>query len=262
MLSSIRFGHSLSYRVSEEFSVGGSIYVDYATWETKVAFDTPGTSDGYLSVEDEDPAVGAMASFMYTPGDTTRIGVTYRSKVVHNFKDKPDTRFSGVSDVIGDIEAEFELPQMVLVGVRQELTPKLAILMSGSWEEWSKFGELQVKTRAGEDDIDRNYDDTYSVGIGLEYQLTDEWLLMCGYKYDSSVQTRSTRTADLPHSSQRRYAVGAEYKYSKKMTIGVAYEYADLGTPKLDQTGNLSGTISGEYAQYIQFFTLSCTYNF
>ena len=67
-------------------------------------------------------------------------------------------------------------------------------------------------------------------------------MLQCGISYDTSPTSSEYRTADMPVDRQVRYAVGTTYQFSKKLTIGTAFEYADYGSAKINHD-----SLKGEY---------------
>ena len=56
------------------------------------------------------------------------------------------------------------------------------------------------------------------------------------------------------------YGIGTEYKYSEKITLGFAFEHVDLGKQNLNQSNNLGRSASGEYDNYINFYTVNLNY--
>ena len=148
-------------------------------------------------------------------------------------------------------------PQQVFFGIRQDITDDFALLGSANWQDWSDFGESPATINNKNIGIDRELDDTWGAGLAFEYKLNSEWLLTCGYHYDSAMMDTSTRTADLPTGKIHRYGIGTEYKYSEKITFGMAFERADFGTTNYSQADVTGATRSGEYDGHIDFYTFN-----
>ncbi|MDD7983814.1 OmpP1/FadL family transporter [Lentisphaera marina] len=260
-LQSINLTPSLAFKINDKWSVGFGIVFDYATVDIEMKVNTLGPGDGTLEVEDEDLAVGSIVSLMYEPDDKTRFGLTYRSKIEHDFDDTIKAS-NFVPSFSPQVDVEINTPQQVLFGVRHQLNEDLAILGSANWQEWSDFGEMPTDINGNRLGVDKELDDTWGAGIAFEYNLNSDWLLMCGYHYDSAMMDTSNRTADLPTGNIHRYGIGTEYKYSEKMTIGFAFEHVDLGSPNISQTNgiNSGNTLSGDYDNYINFYTVSVNY--
>ena len=67
------------------------------------------------------------------------------------------------------------------------------------------------------------------------------------------------RTAELPSDRQIRYAVGAQYHWSERLTIGGAFEYIDLGDARI----NNPTILTGEYEDNRLFvIALNLSYKF
>jgi long-chain fatty acid transport protein len=83
----------------------------------------------------------------------------------------------------------------------QKLTEKISLLANVGWQNWSKFGKLDVAV-------------------------------------NSNTQTNATpdanRTPSLPVDRQWRYATGLQFMPAKNVTIAAAYEFVDLGSAPIN----------------------------
>ena len=129
----------------------------------------------------------------------------------------------------------------VRVGAYHELNDQWALLGSVGWEDWSQFDELVISVGAGGASIPTKWRDTYKFSIGVHYRPKRDWLYQAGITYDTSPVSDGNRTADLPSDRQIRYAIGAQYKWSERLTIGGAFEYIDLGDAAIDNPDILTG---------------------
>ena len=66
--------------------------------------------------------------------------------------------------------------------------------------------------------------DTWHFSGGIHSRLSNLWLLQCGLAYDTSPVSSGDRTADMPADRQLRYAIGALYTRSEKLTISTQLE--------------------------------------
>ena len=249
VLQSLNLTPSIAYKINDKWSIGAGLVIDYAILEMKFAL-----AGGQVRLEDESIALGGIFSTYYRPTKETSMGLTYRSEIKHEFEDTVNTRGGVIPGLIKDFSMDNYTPQQFLFGIRHELSNDLALLGSANWQEWSRFGKSPTTVNGISIGIDRELDDTWGAGIGLEYKLNEDWLLTCGHHYDSAMMDTATRTADLPTGNIHRYGFGAEYKYSDKITIGFAYEHVDLGKPNLNQSNALGRTASGQYDNYINLY--------
>jgi long-subunit fatty acid transport protein len=80
--------------------------------------------------------------------------------------------------------------------------------------------------------------------------------------YASSPVSQSDRLAFLPLDRQIRYGTGVRYAVAEDLTIGVSYEYLDLGSAKLTNDSG-GGTLSGKYDDNkVQFIALTVSKSF
>jgi long-chain fatty acid transport protein len=269
-----------AYRINKYLSVGAGVSMVVSNYEAKAALRNlePGNPpDGRLKFEDYDVGYGANAGLMIEPKDGTRFGITYRSKVDLEYKDKPD--LNGVGPLLqaalnatglagSKVKLDMEIPQAVMASAYHELTDKLAIMGNVGWQNWSSFGNIDVSidsdtsTRATQD---LGYDDTWHFALGAQYRITEPWLLSIGAAYDTSpVDSGKKRTPALPLDRQTRFGAGVQYELDQNLTLGAAYEYLDLGDGNINQTGgNLRGNLKGDYEKnHIHFIGLNVVWKF
>jgi len=88
--------------------------------------------------------------------------------------------------------------------------------------------------------------------------------LSLGFAYDTSpVDHKVNNSPSLALDRQYRYACGAQYDWSEDLTIGVAYEFLDLGEGKLEKSGHLTGDLAGKFdPYYIHVVTLNMSWKF
>ena len=96
--------------------------------------------------------------------------------------------------------------------------------------------------------------DTWHISGGIHYNLSEPWMLMAGYGYDSSASTDSNRSLDLPVDAQHRFSGGAQWSADEKTTFSFAYLFANRGKAKVEEVGILSGRVIGEYSSHNAHF--------
>ena len=252
-----------AYRINKYLSVGGGISMVVSEYNAKTALRNlePGSSDGKLNFEDTDVGFGGNAGVLISPREGTRFGITYRSKVDLEYKDKPD--LSGVGPLLqaalnltglagSTVKLDMELPQAVLTSAYHEFTDKLAIMGNVGWQNWSSFGNIDVSIDSDTSTSatqDLGYDDTWHFALGAQYRIAKPWLLSIGAAYDTSpADSAKKRTPALPFDRQYRLAAGLQYEINSDVTLGAAYEYLDLGDANIDRTGGiLRGDLKGKY---------------
>lgn len=265
---------NLGYKVSDKLSLGGGVNVVYGSLTQTMDWNNnPGgignRLDSRIKIDDSDVGYGFNLSFLYEFSPSTRVGMTYMSEVEFEFEDAVETsRLSGLpSHLLGDarVDLDMSLPQAISLSLYHQLNEQWALLASTGWQEWSEFGKTDlIFAQSGSVTDDRNFDDTWSAGVGFHYQLSDPWKLMAGIHYDSSPVSNSNRTIDMPLDRQIRYAIGAQYEYSHDITLSAAYELLDAGKAKVEQSGlPRQGSLRGEFeTNFIHIFNINASWKF
>ena len=248
----VSFLPSIAYKVTDKLSLGASLNAMYGSYENKVAINNivPAFGDGQLKLDDNTWGWGVNLGVLYEIDDRTRLGLTWNSEVDLDFE--APAQFSnlapGLSTVLGNrgllnsrIKVGIRIPQQVMGSVFAQVNDRWAVLGSVGWQQWSKFGQVQL----GIDNTNNptslttnlNFDDTWHVAAGAQYRLSDPWLLNFGIAYDSGFQGGSTVSPLLPVDSAWRFGIGAQQQLSRASFWGFAAEYLYGGSLDTLQTG-------------------------
>ncbi|MGH7725255.1 MAG: OmpP1/FadL family transporter [Candidatus Eiseniibacteriota bacterium] len=255
----ISFMPAVAYRVSERFSLGAGVNVMYGIFDFKGAVNNLGAiaPDGSLALEDKDVGFGGQLGALYEISERTRLGATYTSPLKLDFEDTPE--FSGLSpgfqavlDGAGitstPITLGITVPQGVMGSFFHSFGGKLALLGNVGWQQWSRFGKVQITADSTTLVQDRKYKDTWHGALGAQIQSSSAWRWSVGFAYDSNVVEDADRTPDLPLGPATRIAFGVQHPVSEKFEIGAGYTGALAGTLPLDQErGPLTGRLAGAY---------------
>jgi long-chain fatty acid transport protein len=197
-----------------------------------------------ISIDGTDTQVSFNLSALFEPGEKTRVGVTYVS----------ETEFDYAGDVVRNpgsltapVNTTLTLAQFLRVGVYHDFNPKVAILGTLGWEDWSALESQFVSVgTVGPATIPRNWEDTYRYAVGVHYRVADPWMVRFGVTYDTSPTRAEDRTADLPVDRQLRFGAGFQHDRGDLFSYGVELVYADLGDAEIDSSGFL-GDLVGSY---------------
>ncbi len=259
-LQVLRFGPSVSYRVNDWLSVGGTVAMNYTTFGLRVAVLNPlGGPDGKLRISDADEWEPTwLVSAMLEPTETTRIGLVYFSEL-DNDDLGGDISLGGFGS---SVDVKFKLPQGAIASLRQEVTDALTMFATVAWIDFSEFESIALDT-VFTVELETHFRDTISYGVAAEYELNPEWTVSAGILYSSSPVSQSNRLAALPLDRQVRYGTGVRYHLDETTTVGLSYEYLDLGSSKLSSTGPGGETIAGDYHRNkVQFLALTLSKSF
>jgi long-chain fatty acid transport protein len=256
---------TIAYKVNDWLSVGAGagLTLGYLSADLRVNNKDPALGDGKMELDDTDFAVQGNFGIMLNPTPSTRIGLRYLSETEIDFEDDPHfTRVSPqtkvVTDLIQGLDIGLNMPQSVMLGVFHDLNDKWAILGSVGWEQWSRFGmvDISVRDTPEETTADLKYEDVYHVGVGAQYQYDSKWRYSAGVSYDSALSKGKHRSAMIPMGEMTRFGGGVEYRKRDDLTIGAAADIMWEGDLSLSNDSD-GGTLSGEYENvFLAFFTV------
>jgi long-chain fatty acid transport protein len=262
-----QFQPSVGYKVNDWLSVGAgaAATLGYLRDKMRVAplFGEEG-KDGKLRISDSDWAMQYNLAVMLEPTDSTRIGIRYLSETDLNFKDAPDV--SGI-DLPDPDDTDFEtassglklgikMPQTIHAAIHHQWNDDLALLGSVGWEEFSRFGKVQV----GLDDtgirttLDEGFRDVWHFGVGAEYKYKPKWELTAGFSLDSSMSSDSTRPIVIPMGTLYRYAIGFKHKVRDDLTIGGGFTWVWEGNLPVKETSGVNGKYDRVSLSFLSFY--------
>lgn len=269
----LALGLPVAVRVNDWLSVGAGLNILYGKLKVRTAINNNGLGllepypDGKVELKDDEVGYGGNFGILVEPAAGTRFGLQYLTKVDLDFEDQADVtglrpevnaalRNRGLLN--GRVKYGITLPRSIMFSAYHELTEQWTLLGNIGWQQWSEFGKQNLSFSSLDADftIDEDLNDTWHVALGFQYRLNSLWLLTGGVAYDSSPVNTRHRQPDFPEDRQIRVGVGAQYQWNKDITLGVAYEYENLGQAQIDQAGGtLQGPLKGDYSDnYLNYF--------
>ncbi len=277
-LLGLSFLPSAAWRFNENLSLGVSLNAMYGKFENKVAVNNIIGPDGRLSLDDNAWGFGANVGLLYEVDSGTRFGITYTSPVKLDFKAK--AQWNDLGPVIqtllasrGLLDANVDLgvtvPQGVNASVYHEIDPRWAILGSVGWQQWSKFGEVDVGVDSNNPiglTTKLDFKDTWHGAGGAQYNLSDGWMLNGGIAYDSGFQDNNAVALALPANAAWRFGIGGQKEQSKAFNWGLSLEYLYGGDLHTNISGSVPvllggrGNVVGSFNS-VNFFFLAANFN-
>ena len=266
---------SIAYKLTDKFSLGGGVTAMYGSYKNQVAINNvnPAFGDGRLRLDDTDWGWGVNLGLLYEITEGTRLGLTWNSQVDLDFS--APAQFSNLAPVLStvlnnrgllnsNIKVGIKVPQQLMGSVFAQVSDRWAVLGSVGWQQWSKFGQVQLGIDNSLNPLstttDLDFKDTWHFALGAQYRLSDPWRLNFGVAYDSEFQDGSSVSPLLPLNSAWRFGVGAEHQVSETFFWGVATEYLYGGTLDTDLQSTLPvelggrGNVVGSYDNLSTFF--------
>lgn len=251
-IKAINVNPSVAFRVNEIVALGFGI--NYVKFEADlrgmqpVPAALPARVDVKSKLSGDDAGWGwnAGAIFQLTPA--TRAALTYRSRID--------------LDVEGNVEAgpsatpakvSIELPDTASLAIAHQATDRLQILADYTWTGWSSIPRLNVQHRtfgATLTDEQLGFEDSYRIGLGMQYQYTDALRLRAGLAYDQSpVHNAADRTVRLPDADRTWLALGFNYKLNKQTSIDAGYAHLFFDKESIDRRTVLGTTPTSQFVK-------------
>ena len=251
-LLTISMSPTLAVRVTDWLSIGAGPMVSYGVldWKLKVAFPAGSESNVRLDKLDDWQATGRVGLVLH-PRDDFALSIYYNGKTDFSLNGS----FKGPAGLSPDLDLDLPLVQFVELSAYWQATDRIALLGTLNWEDWSDADTVQVTLGGVSTGATLGFNDTFKIGLGANYRLTDDWLLQTGLMYDSSALKNKDRTAALPIDEQIRFAFGAQHDWSDSLKLGLSFVYLNLGGGEI-RKGGLRGDYDRNHA-FVFGMTLS-----
>jgi long-chain fatty acid transport protein len=283
-LKTININPSLAYKVNNHLSVGAGFNMQYIDVKLTQYIDqgslcvptqqqlqaggfpgadpalcaglTPQGSDAFAKVEGDNWAGGYNVGLLYEPIPSTRIGLSYRSKIQQNLTGKARFRdtipqFSSFNIFVKtDVSADVDLPQTASLSVYHDLNSRWSVMGDATWTGWGNFDELRIGYDSFQPDtvVDESWDDVWRFSLGVDYRYNSSWTFRVGTAYDESpIPDSEHRTPRIPGDDRIWTALGFGYQATESLGIDVAYTHLFVDEPKINSGEPTTGNLNGEY---------------
>jgi long-chain fatty acid transport protein len=261
-LAVIEANPTVSYSFGNMVSIAGGVRMLYADATVKSDGSDIGLS---LSRDMEGDTVewGWNVALAVKPTEKLNVSATYRSHVDLDFEDDAALRFGPVNAIF-DADVSVPVPAVLALSVAYDVLDNLNVELTWDRTFWSEYEDLDfnfspvIQGNPFEAVMVRDWDDTDAYRIGITWAVNDTWTLMGGFAYDENPAPEENIGFELPDSDAWIYSLGAQYKVSEKMDLGIAalYDYKESRTVEND---NINGKFSNASALLV---TVGMNYRF
>jgi len=254
---------SVSYKINDQFSVGGGIQMQYLSGRlTRQA--SPLAANSLVDLSADDFAYGGVLGALYKYSDKGRIGINYRSQVQHKLEGSVEITGAGAGNADYNAHADLTTPDVVSLGWYHELNDTWSVMSDIAWTNWSVFDKLDVvreSTGATTSTTEYHWDDTMFYSFGVNYQYDEQVKLQTGVAYDEGAASDEYRTAGIPDTNRYWFSVGAEYKATDMLTWNAGYSYLYGEDAKVNETTKNS-SFSGTFEPSVHILSVGLSVNF
>ncbi|MUI53837.1 outer membrane protein transport protein [Aliivibrio fischeri] len=218
-IKSVNFALTTSYRINEQWSVGGGIDVIYGSGTLK--------REAVIT----HPVAGELLRQSLVDIDATGTGIGFNLGTVYELDER--NRFGFSYHYSPEIEAEdgnqkvtLPLPDMLeFSGYHEIKDTKFAVHYSVQYIGWSDFDKIEFTNNpSGLSESVYDWQNGMHYAIGGTYFLNDAWTLRAGYMYDTAAQDELT-SISVPDSDRQWFSAGFSYHFEKKHTVDFGFTY-------------------------------------
>lgn len=228
-LKVIEVNPSASYKVSDQFAVGGGLRFIYS--EGVVNSDGGVIKPLKREMEGSTIEFGYNLALTYKPTADINMAATYRSKIDLGEEGEANLYISGVGKQF-DASVKVPLPAALNLAVSKTWEDKYTVEVNYERTYWSAYKELDFNygtpiQAALYDSFDaskpKNWNDTDTFRVGITAKVNDTVTVMAGYAKDETPVDKKYVSYELPDSDANIYSVGVRVKANENLSWGVAY---------------------------------------
>lgn len=272
-LESLDLTFSTSFKINDQFSIGGSLIAQRTSAELNQAIDfgtilasptngavLPQEADGFGGLKGDDWGYGFALGLLWKPTASDRIGINYHSQIDHTLEG--DAKFlvpSNILPLLGGAflnqngQADFDTPWFLTGSWWHTVNDRLSLGADVSFTHWSSFKQLKIiYADAAMTPFTSaqafNWDNTWFYSFGGEYRLDDEWTLRAGVAYDQTPTNDVTRTPRVPDGDRTWLSIGVGFRPSDNLRFDAGFVHLWVADGKIDHTSSTFSHLVGTFS--------------
>lgn len=260
---------TVSYQMGEMFSVAGGVRMLYSSAKLSNYAVRSDTGIAVNRAMDGDTVEwGWNLAASLRPMDNMNLSVTYRSNVDLDLDGDVNMGTNYPQPYAMNTGGSVSVPAPAVLSISMAYTiDKATVDLTWDRTFWSEYESINFQYDTPvthpvlalyNQPIPKNWEDSDSYRIGLSYELNPTWTLMAGFAYDETAIPDATLGFELPDSDSFLYSLGARYRVSEQMEVGVAYLY-DYKTSRSVSNDTINGTFTDASAHLL---TVGLSYDF
>lgn len=258
----------LAYKVSDKLSIGGGPNFQLYTADFSTMVDGSGgvhpaiATDLESRIKANSLAVGFNVGLEYQMTPATRIGLSYRSAIVHKFNGdstlttpNPQVLNAVVAalNLSGpDGKASFKIntPSIGTIAVAHQATDNLELYGSAMHIGWSRFRSTTVNYANGfpQTIVDNDWNNSWYIAAGAGYKFSPDLTVRTGIAYDWTPTPLKVRNPRAPNANRIYAGVGFSYQINPAVKFDLSYAHCFFDDAPIALAGGNNiprGTLNG-----------------
>lgn len=248
---------ALSWRLNDQWSVGGALGINYTMTESEAAINNQGPIDGKLQAKLDGIGTNFSVSTLWEMDEHTRFGAVYTSEATSTLKGSLDYKTPGPAliararqgKLAGDIEVDNTLPQRANAGVYHDLASGGYVTADVMWMDFSEFGTSSVSLEGKDLNVGPNggFQDFHGGSLGYGFPVSNGQRFAVGAFYVTSPVDKDKRSIALPLDRIWGIGAGVQTKRSNGSTVDLNVDLVNTGAAPVDTGPSLvRGRVAGE----------------
>ncbi|MEA1954580.1 MAG: OmpP1/FadL family transporter [Campylobacterota bacterium] len=252
-LQNVEINPVASYKVNDNFSVGGGVRLVYSMG--KVYSDGGDLGVPYKrEMEGDTLAFGYNLALAWKPTSDIAVGITYRSKIDLDEEGEANLYLGNIGQQY-DASVSVPIPAALNIGISKTWDETLTVEFVYERTFWSAYETLDFEydediqpglVSAFDNAKPKDWVDTNTFRLGLTYEMNEKLTLMGGYAYDETPVPVKTLSYELPDSDAHIFSGGFKYKQTDQLSWGAAVLYDKKESRTLEVGENENGIV-GEF---------------
>lgn len=286
-LQTVNVGLVLAGKIADDWSIGAAVDWQHARLTRTSAIDfgsicfgtvgpaicpslglLPQAADGQVGLSGNSDAWGYDVGVLYSVPEIIRIGLSYRSKVSHDFRgtasfDVPPAAApllaTGAFQNTG-VATSLVFPENVSVAAAYQAMENVTLYGSLTWTRWGRIDRflVQFDNPAQPAQLETlGWSSSIGGGIALDYRPNNELTLSSGIAYDPTPIPGDRRQAILPQGDNLIFGAGVTWNVATSAYIIASYNYYLQRGLSIEQSAQAAGTLRGSYSNRVQGFGVS-----
>ncbi len=268
---------TLAYKVNDNFSVGAGpiVTVSSVNLNRNLSTSLQDENGDRSNVTIEDSGIvdyGYSIGAFFKLTDKLNYGIQYRSEII--VKSEGDSDFKNIPDALSNVfvdggyTAKLPLPAELTIGFSYQLTDKVLLALDYNYTFWDVYEDLTFEFDSVNDPDratstnPRNYKNSSTYRIGLQYQMNDKLQLRTGAYYDETPIRDGYFAPETPRTDSIGVTAGLTYEIKKDLEVDLSAFYLYFAEEDNSYDYSSEGAFEGSYKVNAWTIGIGLSYEF